>query len=103
VTQTDNLLRALISVTARQAFPPDVLHKLVMSHRAGPKQLTAFNLCDGTRTQGQICAESKLDQGNFSKTVTRWIAAGIVFRLGSGRDARLLHVYPVTETSEDVS
>lgn len=89
------LLCAILAVTARQTFPPDKLAEIVLSNAAGAKQLNAFNLCDGTRSQSEITKALKLDAGNFSRTVSRWIEAGVVFRIGSGRDAKLLHVYPL--------
>ncbi|MCC6676405.1 MAG: MarR family transcriptional regulator [Phycisphaerales bacterium] len=92
---SEALLRAVLSVTARQTFPPDKLTEIVLSKGAGAKQLQAFNLCDGTKGQGEVAKALKLDSGNFSKTVGRWIDAGIVFRLGEGREAKLLHVYPL--------
>lgn len=92
---SEGLLRAILSVTARQTFPPDKLADTVLSKGAGGKQLEAFNLCDGTRGQGEIAKALKLDSANFSKTVGRWIDAGIVFRLGEGRESKLLHVYPL--------
>ena len=94
---TEALMRALLSVTARQAFEMEKLREIVMTGSAGAKQLRAFNLCDGTRGQAEIAKEVKIDQGNFSRTVGRWIDAGVVFRLGDGRDATLLHVYPLSD------
>jgi hypothetical protein len=90
---TEALLRAVLSVTGRQAFPPDRLVEIVLFKGAGGKQLQAFNMCDGTKGQAEIAKALKIDSGNFSRTVSRWIDAGIVFRLGEGRDAKLLHVY----------
>jgi len=93
---TETLLRALLSVTGRQAIPPMHLVKLVNPANAtSGKQVKAYNLCDGTRTQAAIAKSLKLDQGNFSRTVGRWIDAGILFRLGEGREAKLLHLYPL--------
>ncbi len=92
------LLRAILSATARQAFPPDRLAEIINSGRAGQRQLKAYNLCDGTRGQAEIAKALKLDQGNFSRTVNRWVDAGVVVRLGEGRESTLLHVYPLPET-----
>jgi DNA-binding MarR family transcriptional regulator len=89
------LLRAILATTARQAFPVDRIVEIVS--KGGDKQLRAYNMCDGTRGQSDIAKLLKLDQGNFSRTVGRWVDAGIVFRLGNGRDAKLLHVYPLPE------
>jgi hypothetical protein len=100
---TDNsetLLRAILMTVGRQAFSSGQLAELVAPSGSGAKQLEAFNLCDGSRTQGDIAKALKLDSGNFSRTVARWIEAGILFRLGAGRDATLLHVYPVAEAAK---
>src|SRR4051812_28050396 len=91
-------LQALISLAGRAAFPVDDLREIVCAAgTAGDKQRKAFNLCDGTRGQAEIAKQLKIDQGSFSRTVSRWIDAGVVFRIGEGRDTRLLHVYPLPE------
>jgi hypothetical protein len=88
---SEAFLRAILATTARQTFPPDQLAEMV----GPPKQVQAFNLCDGTRSQTDIAKALKLDSGNFSRTVSRWVKAGIVFRLGEKSEAKLLHVYPL--------
>lgn len=95
----EELLRAILVMTARQAFPPDKLTEIVQGKSSNTKQLQAYNLCDGTRGQSEIVKELKLDQGNFSRTVSRWIEEGVVFRLGDGRDAKLLHLYPLSSNA----
>ena len=92
---SETLLRAILTVTARQTFPPDILAPIVTAKGAGAKQLRAFNMCDGLKSQSEIAKALKLDSGNFSRTVARWVDAGVVFRLGTGREAKLLHVYPL--------
>jgi hypothetical protein len=86
------LLRAILSVTARQTFSANNLAEIV---GAGEKQHRAFNLCDGTRTQGEIAKAAKIDKASFSRSVARWTDSGILFRLGEGRETKLLHVYPL--------
>lgn len=89
-------LRAILATVARQTYPPDTLARLVSPVRkAGDKQLAAYNLCDGTRSQTDIAKELKLDSGAFSRTVSRWIELGIVVRVGQNRDLRLVHLYPL--------
>jgi predicted transcriptional regulator len=61
----------------------------------GEKQLRAYNLSDGTRTQSEIAKELGLDAGNFSRSLARWVDAGIVIRVGEARDAKPVHVYPL--------
>jgi hypothetical protein len=92
---TSDLLRALLTVTARTAFPVEKLAGIVQATGASEKQLTAYNMCDGNRGQAEVAKALSLDAGNFSRTVGRWIDAGIVFRLGDGRDGKLMHVYPL--------
>jgi hypothetical protein len=96
-TDSDVLLRAILSVTARVSIPPKKLVEIVMPRGTAERLMRAYNLCDGSNTQGDIAKKLKLDQGNFSRTVARWSEEGIVFRLGEGRGARLVHVYPLTK------
>lgn len=93
MTDESALLKAILSTMARQVFPVEELKQIVAPHGSSAKQLQAFNLCDGDRSQSEIAKILKLDSGNFSRTVARWIAAGVVFRLGDGKDSRLIHIY----------
>lgn len=93
--QTHDLLRALLVTSGRIAFDPADVYDLVNPTGKGSKQIQAYNLADGTRTQREVAKKAKIDAANFSHTVARWIAAGIMFRLGEGRDATLLHIYPI--------
>lgn len=90
-------LRAILATVARQTFPPGQLRELILRGGAGEKQLRAFNLCDGTRSQSEIAKEAGLDAGNFSRSLSRWVDAGIVVRVGEGREVRPVHVYPLPE------
>src|SRR4051812_23241240 len=92
------LLRAILSTVARQTFPPERLADIVLKG-SGPKQLRAYNMCDGTVSQADVGKTVKLDPASMSRTVARWTEAGVVFKLGSGRDTRLLHLYPLPPDS----
>ena len=92
----DAYLRAILATVARQTFSPARILE-IMGANAGEKQHRAFNLCDGSRTQGEVAKELGLDPGNFSKSVNRWIDEGIVIRVGEKREAKPLHVYPLPE------
>src|SRR5205807_10520697 len=61
----------------------------------GSRQIKAFNLCDGSRSQSEIASQSGIAQGNLSRTLARWISAGIIYEVGDSRDTKLLHVYPI--------
>ncbi len=91
-SQTDLLLRALLMTAGRSAFSIEQIHAIVSPKGSGAKQIKAYNLADGSLTQGELAKKLKLDSGNFSRTVSRWVEAGIVFRLAN---SALLHVYPV--------
>lgn len=86
-------LRAILATIARQTFPPSTLHDLITRGGGGEKQLRAYNLCDGTRSQSEIAKELGLDAGNFSRSLARWVDAGIVIRVGEAREIRPIHVY----------
>ncbi|MDB5418300.1 MAG: hypothetical protein JWP50_1719 [Phenylobacterium sp.] len=92
---TTDLLRALLTVTGRSAYPIDTVASIVGPTSGSEKQVLAYNLCDGSKGQNEIAKAAGLDPGNFSRSVSRWIEAGILFRLGEGRDSKLLHVYPL--------
>ena len=98
----EDLLRALVSLAGRQAFPGKALPKLVSPRPVGREKLMkAYNLCDGTRTQADVAKEAKVDRGQLSRTVRRWVEAGIMFRIGSGNESFLLHARTISE--EDLS
>ncbi|MFL6726638.1 MAG: winged helix-turn-helix domain-containing protein [Sphingomicrobium sp.] len=84
---------------ARQTFPPSTLYDVVTKGGGGEKQLRAYNLCDGTRSQSEIAKELGLDAGNFSRSLARWVDAGIVIRVGEARETRPVHVYPLPASS----
>jgi hypothetical protein len=57
------------------------------------KQVLAYNLCDGETPQADIGKKSKLDKGNLSRTIAKWIEAGVVIRVGA--EGHPLHLYPL--------
>jgi predicted transcriptional regulator len=94
----DAYLRAILATVARQTFSIEKILE-IMGPNSGEKQLRAFNMCDGTRTQAEIAKELGLDSGNFSKSLSRWIDAGIVIRISEKVGSRPLHVYPLPESA----
>ncbi len=92
-TKLEQLLECLIHVIGRGAIPPSEVAKIVGT---GRKQISAFNLCDGNNTQKEIVKKTGIDQGQLSRTFSRWIESGIAFWIGHGKDACLLHVYPIS-------
>lgn len=97
MSNDEALLKAILSMTARQAIPPKALIQIIVPKGVGDNQLLAYNMCDGSKSQGEIAKSLKLDPSNFSKTVARWIDAGIIVRLGDGRDTKLQHIYALSK------
>ncbi len=93
---TNQLLQCLLHVVGRAAVPQDAVLAIVGT---GKKQIKAFNLCNGNTSQKDIAKKARLDQGNFNRTVKRWIRNGVVFSIGEGKDAKPLHIYPIPEAS----
>ena len=89
-----DLLRLLVHVIGRVAVPADEVRLVV---GAGKNRIQAFNLCDGNHTLEDIRRETKIDSGNLSRAATSWLENGIAFWMGQGKDARLLHIYPIPE------
>ena len=92
---TQDLLMSLLATTGRAAFPLLEVFDMVDPTGKSSKQVKSYNLADGTRTQREIIKATKFDPSNFSKLVSKWTEAGIMFRLGTGQGAKLLHVYPL--------
>lgn len=97
MADTDELLHIITQLTGRHVFPEDALREIVGT---SDRNVEAFNLCDGTRAQAEVVKAAKIDQGTFSRRSARWIQEGVMFRLGTGRDVRLLHIYPLPERAQ---
>ena len=91
----ESLLRAILATVARGVFPPAVIYKIVAPASGNDKQLFAYNLCDGHTPQVEIGKKAKLDSGNLSRSIARWVEAGIVVRVG--KEQLPMHVYPLNK------
>lgn len=91
-------LRAILATVARQTFPVDQIVSIVTKGTGGEKQLRAYNLCDGSKSQSEIAKEVGVDSSNFSKSISRWVDEGIVIKVGDGRESKPIHVYPLPES-----
>ena len=91
------LLKAILATVARTTFPPDVLFKIVAPTAGSDKQLLAYNLCNGETSQAEIGKKATLDQGSLSRSIAKWIEAGVMVRVGS--EQLPLHVYPLSKPS----
>ena len=97
---SDELLRCLVHIIGRASMPIETVYDLV---GRGDKQIQAFNLCDGSLSQSEVSKKTKIDQGQLSRTFTRWVENGIAFWIGEGKDARLMHIYPLPSTTKPKS
>ncbi|MBI2606834.1 MAG: MarR family transcriptional regulator [Deltaproteobacteria bacterium] len=88
------LVHGLLKTLGRVAIPPEKIGKILS---ASVKHFDAYNLCDGTRSLTEVAKEARLDTGNLSRSIDRWVQSGILFRLGTGKKAKLLHLYPVSQ------
>lgn len=89
------LLRAQVILLGKIAVPEDQLIDTICKGRGDEKQLKAYNLCDGTRTQSEVLKIAKLDSGNFSRTLNRWVNSGIMFKIPDRTGEKLQHLFPV--------
>jgi len=94
VNTTDALLRGILATVGRTAFPPETLQKIIAPTAGSDKQVLAYNLCDGQTPQTEIGKKANLDPGNLSRSIAKWIEAGVVVRIGP--DEHPLHLYPLT-------
>lgn len=85
-----DLLRVLVALAGRIAFPPEQLAQIV-----GP-YTDAYNMCTGELTVAALARATNNDASNLRKAILRWEEAGVIFRVGSeGRPFRL-YTLPVT-------
>lgn len=97
--ETNDLLRALVAVNGRLAFPEDRLRVLV-SPTGNAAYLQAYRISDGRTPLTAIAQDTGLDLGNLSKAVTKWVDLGIAFRLGP--KGYCLHLYPLAVATSKV-
>lgn len=95
---TESLLRGILATVGWTAFPPERLYKIVAPTAGSAKQILAYNLCDGETSQTEIGKKTKLDAGSLSRSITKWIEAGVIVRVGA--DRLPLHLYPLSKPTK---
>jgi hypothetical protein len=88
----EQLIECLIHVIGRAAIPQAEVAKVVGMR---PKQVKAFNLCNGKNSQKEVAKKAGVFPSNLSTSISRWVNAGVAFSIGEGKETRLLHVYPL--------
>jgi len=71
-----DLLRVLVALAGRIAFPPEQLVQIVGPYSA------AYNMCTGEQTLSSIARATGFDKSNLRKAILRWEEAGAIFRVG---------------------
>lgn len=71
-----DLLRVLVALAGRIAFPPEQLVQIVGPYGA------AYNMCTGELTLSSIARATGFDKSNLRKAILRWEEAGVIFRVG---------------------
>ena len=87
-----DLLRCLLQVVGRGTVPEKKVREIVGK---GKNRIKAYNLFDGKRTITDVSKKTAIDKGNLSRVASDWVENGIVFWIGEGDAARLLHLYPI--------
>ncbi len=100
MTEID-LLRCLLHTIARATIPQDDVREIVAAR--SKNRVKAYNLFDGTRTIREVAKATKIDRGNLSRSASSWVKSGVLFWVGDGDDARLLHIYPIPEKAPKVN
>jgi hypothetical protein len=90
--ETNDLLRCALQVVGRIAMPSAKIREVIGNR---PKQLRAYNLCNGEHTLTEISRKARINMGNLSRTTRRWVEHGIIFVVGEGAERRPLHIYPL--------
>jgi len=90
----EQLLECMVHVIGRRAVPLEEVQKIVGK---GDKQVKAFNLSDGARTQADVVKKAHINQSSLSSTSKRWVQNGVAFWIGESTDRRLLHIYPIPQ------
>jgi hypothetical protein len=54
-------------------------------------------LCDGETSQAETCKKAKLKKGNLSTSITRWVEARVMVRVGP--DRLPMHLYPLSKSA----
>lgn len=92
----NEMVKCLFHVIARAVMPPDKVMEVI---GGGKRQVMAFNQCDGHNSQKEIAKKTGINQGNLSREFKKWLEAGVAFSIGDGKEARLLHIYPIPRQS----
>lgn len=88
---TQQLLSAILQTVGRAAFADD--DEVLKIIGSSPRNLAAYKMCDGSRSQTAIAKAADINAGNFSRLVAKWEAAGILCKIGGPGDIKLLQVY----------
>lgn len=90
----NDLLRVLVALAGRIAFPPEQLSQMVGPYAA------AYNMCSGELTLASVARATAIDKSNLRKAVLRWEQAGVIFRVGP--EGRPMRLYPLSSAGDRI-
>lgn len=92
---TETLLKGILATVGRAALPPETVYKIIAPTAGSTKQVHAYNLCNGETPQSEISKKAKLDPASLSRSIAKWVEAGVILRIGA--DQLPLHLYPLSQ------
>jgi len=96
MSTAEELLKAILAIVARAAFPPEALARIAAPTIGSEKELMAYNLCSAETSNTDTTKKERLDKGELqSSGRARWVEAGVVVTVNP--NGLPLHFYPVTE------
>lgn len=84
-----DLLRVLVALAGRIAFPLEQLFQIVGPYSA------AYNMCTGEMTLSSIARATGFDKSNLRKAILRWEEVGAIFRVGPEGLPLRLYALPI--------
>lgn len=91
-SEVADLVRTLVAMIGRMAFPEERLRPLV-SPTGSSALLEAYRMCNGRTPLAAIVKATQMDFGQLSRTVKKWVEAGIMYKVGPKQLP--LHLYPL--------
>lgn len=97
-----NFDEVVVKLLAKIAFSQNEVAEIV----AGTKQnktkwLTTFNLCDGEKSQKELCEGAGVDKGSLSRAIKIWHQAGIIYYLEDTKYPKAVTYIEVEETNNE--
>lgn len=98
------LLKVLIELNARQAFPEEKLLEIVSKRKRNPASyIKGYNACDGSKGVTELARHVGVKQPTMSKIMQSWKSSGIIYENRYGNPVKLYTLKETMEVLEDDS